>query len=196
MKIRIVYFMLFVFCTGFVSLFAQDNKEDMAAAQKIMMEYMTPGVYHERLAKSVGDWTAKMQFWTAPNGEPMLAEGSVKAEMILGGRYLQMKYTSSFMGMPYEGISTDGYDNGKKVFFNTWVDNMGTGIMYSVGKYDDQTKQIVYAGNMYDPTLGKEVPYRQIVQMVDDTHMVMEMFYPNPKDGKEFKAMHVDYVKK
>jgi hypothetical protein len=49
---------------------------------------------------------------------------------------------------------------------------------------------------VYDPTLGKEVPFREVIQMVDDTHMVMERYFPNSKDGKEFKAMRLEYVKK
>ena len=196
MKNLFISFVLIVFCSCYVSVFAQDSKEDMAAAQKVMMEYMTPGVYHEKMAKSVGDWTAKTQFWMAPNSEPMVSEGNVKAEMILGGRYLQMKFTGNMMGMPYEGISTDGYDNGKKIYFNTYLDNMGTGIMYSEGKYDDKSKLLVYTGKMFDPSQGKDVPFRETIQMLDDTHMNMEMFYPNPKDGKEFRAMRIEYVKK
>ena len=184
--------MLFLFLSGFVSVFAQGEME----AQKKMMEYMTPGEYHKRMAKAVGDWTAKSQFWMAPDTQPMETNGTVKAEMILGGRYLQMKYSTVIMGMPFEGISTDGYDNGRKVFFNIWVDNMGTGVMYSEGVYDGNTKQTVYTGKVFDPTLGKEVPFREVIQMVDDTHMVMERYFPNSKDGKEFKAMRLEYVKK
>jgi hypothetical protein len=35
--------------------------------------------------------------------------------------------------MPFEGISTLGYDNAKKTFFSTWIDNMGTGMMVMEG---------------------------------------------------------------
>ena len=171
--------MLFLFLSGFVSVFAQGEME----AQKKMMEYMTPGDYHKRMAKAVGDWTAKSQFWMAPDTQPMETDGTVKAEMILGGRYLQMKYSSVIMGMPFEGISTDGYDNGRKVFFNIWVN-------------DENTKQTVYTGKVFDPALGKEVSFREVIQMVDDTHMVMERYFPNSKDGKEFKAMRIEYVSK
>ena len=187
--------MLFLFLSGFVSVFAQGSQEEMEA-QKKMMEYMTPGDYHKRMAMAVGDWTAKSQFWMAPDTQPMETDGTVKAEMILGGRFLQMKYSSVMMGMPFEGISTDGYDNGRKVFFNIWVDNMGTGVMYSEGVYDENTKQTVYTGKVFDPALGKEVPFREVIQMVDDTHMAMERYFPNSKDGKEYKAMRVEYVKK
>src|ERR1039457_5265326 len=116
--------MLFLFLSGFVSVFAQSSQEDMEA-QKKMMEYMTPGDYHKRMAKAVGDWTAKFQFWMAPDNQPMETNGTVKAEMILGGRYLQMKYSTVIMGMPFEGISTDGYDNARKASFRIWVVTMG-----------------------------------------------------------------------
>jgi hypothetical protein len=49
---------------------------------------------------------------------------------------------------------------------------------------------------VHDPAVGKEVPFRQVIQMVDDTHMVMERYFPNSKDGKEFKAMRIEFVKK
>jgi len=182
--------------SGFISVFAQTSADDQKAAGQKWMAYMTPGAVHEKFAKATGEWDAKMQMWMGPNTEPATATGTVKAEMILGGRYLQMKYTSTFMGMPYEGLSTDGYDNAKKVYFNTWVDNMGTGIMYSEGTYDEGTKTVNYTGKMCDPISGKDMPYRQTVQSLDDNHMIMEMFNPDPKSGKEYKSMHAEYTKK
>ncbi len=187
---------LVLILTGFISIFAQEMTAEQKEAEAKWMAYMAPGENHQNLAKSVGDWDATMLMWNGPKGEPTKTTGTVKAEMILGGRYLQMKYNSTIMGMPFEGISTDGYDNAKKVFFNTWVDNMGTGIMYAEGKYDDKTNSVVFTGTMSDPMSGKNMPYRQTVQSMDDKHMVMEMFYPDPKDGKEYKAMRVEYSKK
>ena len=196
MKKFILSSLLAIFFSGFISVFAQQQTDEQKAAQQKWMAYMAPGTVHGIFAKLTGDWDAKMQMWMAPNTEPMTTTGTVKAEMLLGGRYLQMKYNSTFMGMPYEGISTDGYDNGKKVYFNTWVDNMGTGIMYGEGTYDDGSKTVNYTGKMYDPMSGKDLSYRQTMHSTDDTHMIMEMFYPNPADGKEFKSMHVEYTKK
>jgi len=183
--------MLVLLLSGCVSVNAQDKD-----AQKKMLEYMIPGDYHKMMAKIVGEWTAKSQFWMAPDTKPTETNGTLKAEMILGGRFLQMKYSTVIMGMPFEGISTDGYDNGKKVFFDSWVDNMGTGIMYSEGVYDEKAKQIEYKGKVFDPAVSKEVPFRETIQLVDDTHMIMERYFPNSKDGREFKAMRVEYVKK
>ena len=35
--------------------------------------------------------------------------------------------------MTFKGTGIEGYDNGKKKFVGTWMDNMGTGIMMSEG---------------------------------------------------------------
>ena len=67
--------------------------------------------------------------------------------------------------------------------------------MHAEGKYDETTSTVIYNGTMFDPMQDKELTYRQTMQMVDDRHMVMEMFNTT-KDGKEYKSMHVDYVKK
>jgi hypothetical protein len=187
--------LLILFCSSSLLIFAQENKEEQTAAQQIWMDYLTPSTNHKMMAKNVGEWTTTMQMWEGPDTKPIQSEGTCKSEMILGGRYMQSKFSSTFMGMPFEGISTDGYDNAKKVYINTWIDNMGTGFMYGEGKYDPDTKTIVYNGTMFEPIQKKDLTYRQTVQMVDDNHMVMEMFNTN-KDGKEYKSMHVEYVKK
>jgi hypothetical protein len=195
MKKIFLFAALFLFCNSSGLIFAQETKEEQAAAQEKWMEYMTPSANHKMMAKSVGEWTTSMQMWAGPDTEPMKSEGICRSEMILGGRYMQSKYSGNVMGMPFEGISTDGFDNAKKVYVNTWVDNMGTGIMHAEGKYDDATKTVNYAGTMFDPMQDKELSYRQTLQMVNDKHMVMEMFNTT-KDGAEYKSLHVEYIKK
>jgi hypothetical protein len=195
MKKLFLFSTMFLLCSCSAFVFAQETKEEQAAAQQKWMEYMTPSSNHKMMAKSVGIWTTRMQMWGAPGAESMKSEGTCNAEMILGGRYMQTKYSGNVMGMPFEGISTDGFDNAKKVYVTSWVDNMGTGIMHAEGKYDEATKTIIYNGTMFDPMLDKDLTYRQTMKMVDDKHMVMEMFNTTT-DGKEYKSLHVDYVKK
>ncbi len=40
------------------------------------------------------------------------------------------------MEMPFHGIGTEGYDNVRKKFMASWIDNMGTGILLMEGTYD------------------------------------------------------------
>jgi len=85
------------------------------------------------------------------------------------------------------------YDNVTKEFIAIWIDNLGTGMSVSKGTYDEGTKTLKSTGTMIDPMSGKEVHYRQTVQLIDDNHQVMEMFMQ--EDGKEYKNMVVELTK-
>ncbi len=172
------------------SLNAQD---EMSADQKAWMDYMTPGPMHEMMAGSVGEWKSKNTFWMDPAGEPMVSEGTVKFEMIMGGRYMKSTHKGMVMGMPFTGMFLQAYDNATKEFIAIWIDNLGTGMSVSKGTYDEGTKTLNSTGTMVDPMSGKELSYRQTVQLIDDNHQVMEMFMQ--ADGKEYKNMVVELTK-
>jgi len=172
------------------SLNAQD---EMSADQKAWMEYMTPGPMHELMAASVGEWKSKTTFWMDPAGEPMVSEGTVKFEMIMGGRYMKSTHKGMVMEMPFTGMNLQAYDNATKEFVAVWIDNLGTGISVANGTYDESTKTLNFTGTMIDPMSGKELHYRQSTQLIDDNHQVFEMFMQ--ADGKEYKNMVVELTK-
>ena len=184
----ILTFSLLMFTT---SLNAQD---EMSADQKAWMDYMTPGPMHEMMAGSVGEWKSINTFWMDPAGEPMVSEGTVKFEMIMGGRYMKSTHKGMVMGMPFTGMMLQAYDNATREFIAIWIDNLGTGMSVSKGTYDEGTKTLKSTGTMIDPMSGKEVYYRQTVQLIDDNHQVVEMFML--EDGKEFKNMVIELTKK
>lgn len=173
--------------------YAQNEGMNSDEQMKIWMDYMTPGSMHEMMAKHVGEWKMVSKMWMEPNSEPVVSEGTVNAEMILGGRYLKMVAKFPMMGMQTEGLSLEAYDNGKKEFINIWIDNMGTGVAISTGKFDDATKSIIYNGKMYDPLAGKDVEFKSVSKMVSDNEMVFEMF--GNFDGKEVKMMEINYTR-
>lgn len=164
------------------------------AEEQAWVTYMTPGSIHQMMAKSAGDWTGKATFWMQPGAPPTMADVQAKQEMILGGRYLKSVNTGNMMGMPFEGIGITAYDNAKKVFVQSWIDNMGTGIMTLEGTWDEKNKSIVFTGKMVDPGTGKEVPVKQVVKMVDDNNQVIQMF--QQANGKEFKSMEIISTRK
>jgi len=181
-----------LFCS--ITSFAQEMNQEMTPEMKMWMEYMTPGEMHKMLEKGVGQWKAKITMWMAPNTPPTIAEGNSVNEMIMGGRYLQSKHLSNFSGMPMEGIGLEAYDNAKKTFYSTWIDNMGTGIMFLQGKFDPAAKTITYTGTSVDPMTGKDMQVRETMKYLDDNHSEMEMF---TIDGdNEFKSMHIAFERK
>ncbi|MBZ0177707.1 MAG: DUF1579 domain-containing protein [Melioribacteraceae bacterium] len=187
-------FVLFLLLASFCSIFSQEGQE-MTDEQKVWMEYMTPSWGHEMLSHGVGDYTYTAKFWMTPDAEPIVSEGKAKGEMILGGRYLQMHHSGEMWGMPFEGISLEGYDNAKKEFFSTWIDNMGTGLMYATGNYDAEGKTLTYNGTYCDPMdEGKDKPFKQTIHFKEDNTMLLEMYME--VQGTEFKNMEIVFTKK
>lgn len=186
---KTIIFLLAILCSAASFLSAQTEQE-----MKAWQEYMTPGAPHQMLAAADGEWEAEVTMWMDPAAEPTKSTGSVTNKMILGGRYQYSTYTGNTMGMPFEGISITGYDNAEKVYVNTWIDNMGTGMMTLKGTWDETSKTIHLKGKMVDPMTGKEEDIRETFKFADNKTQVMEMF--GTKDGKEMKWMEITFKKK
>lgn len=169
--------------------FSQSNDE-----MKAMMAAATPGESHQMLAKSAGTWTGTVTMWMQPGAPPTVSQAQATNEMIMGGRYLKSTNSGNVMGMPFEGVGITGYDNVKKQFVNSWIDNMGTGIMTLTGTWDAASKSIVYTGSEPDPATGKDTPVKEVWRFVDDDNQVMEMY--SVMDGKEVKSMEIKYTRK
>jgi len=186
MKKFTLFILLAMLCSTFT--FAQNDE-----MQK-WMAYMTPGKEHQMLAKMNGSFVYTSKMWMDPAAEPQVTDGTAACAMLLDGRYSEMKVSGNIMGMPFNGISTTAFDNGKKIWLTTWVDNMGTGIMYGEGKFDETTKTITFTGKMYDPMQGKDIDYKETMRFEDENNYYMEMF--TVVNGKDIKNMEIKYMRK
>ena len=168
---------------------------DSAAAAKAWENQMTPGEMHKWMASQDGKWKCEVTMWPAPGAPPMPTEESTaEYKMILGGRYQESRYKGKMMGMDFEGRSIMAYDNAKKIFVSSWVDNMGTGIMITEGPYDEANKAIHMTGKMTDATTGKDMEIRQEIKMPDEKTQITELYCT--QNGKEFKNMEIKMTKK
>ncbi|MFS4431698.1 DUF1579 domain-containing protein [Chryseobacterium sp. S90] len=170
---------------------------DSATAMKNWTEYATPGEMQKMLAKSDGNWNGETTMWMENGGKPMVSKSEATNKMMYGGRYQITNHKGNFMGMPFEGMSIVGYDNAKKKFVSTWIDNMGTGIMHSEGDWNASTKSVEFKGKMTDPSRpGKDCDFREVFTFVDDNNQKLEMYGPDSKTGKEYKTMEIKYTRK
>jgi hypothetical protein len=167
---------------------------DSAAQMKAWQAYATPGNPHKLMADEVGTWNCDMTFWSEANGKPEKAASVAVIRMILGGRYQEANYKGTMMGQPFEGKSTLAYNNASQEYTTTFIDNMGTGMMVAMGKYDEKTKSMELKGEMVNPLNGKKTPYREVYTIVDPTTRKMEMF--DTKNGTEYKSMEIVMKKK
>ncbi|GJM14881.1 MAG: hypothetical protein DHS20C13_02080 [Thermodesulfobacteriota bacterium] len=175
-----------------------DQKEDMEKMKAEYMakwqEYATPAEGHKVLQQIVGNWVYSLKYWTAPNTPPETSTGTSDVKWILGDRFLEMDVKGTSMGQLFEGMGILGYDNAKKEYVNTWIDNMGTGMMNATGSYDAETKTMTEKGSYTDPMSGKQ-SFKGVTTFVDADNFSYEMYTYTP-DGREFRNMEIIYTRK
>ena len=86
-----------------------------------------------------------------------------------------------------------GYDNAKKKYVGSWVDNMGTGVMQTEGTYDSATKSIRNTPTCHLPWAPMKV--KMVTKDDNENQFTFTMFMVTP-DGKESKSMELVYKRK
>jgi len=175
-----------------------------AEMMKQMMELSKMNENHKLLSSLDGNWTYTIKMWMNPdpNAKPQESKGTATRKSVMGGRYVMMDVSGKFQ-MPgedgkmkevqFKGMGLEGYDNVKKKFVGSWIDNMGTGIMFSEGDYDAGTKTFTYTSEM-EPMPGMKSQVREVLKMTDTNHMMLE-WYEN-QGGQEKKTMEIAYTRK
>ena len=188
---KLLQLLLILACS---SAFAQEKAAE-SQEEAAWMKYMTPGAMHANLAKSNGMWMEELTMWMGPGVPEVKSKATAMNKMIMGGRYQQSMHRGTINEMPFEGMGIVGYDNIKEKFLSTWIDNMGTGIMYMEGTWNEAEKSIEFTGTAVDAMSGKELPVREVYKIIDDNTHEMDM-YMTGVDGKEFKSLNIKMTKK
>lgn len=164
---------------------------DSAAMAKAWQDFATPGDMHKWMAGHEGTWDAEVTSFMA-GAEPSKSKATETVKMVMNGLYQEGNLSGTMMGMPFLGKSILAYDNAKKQFALTWIDNMGSGLLLMTGQYDAATKTLNFKGTQTDPTTGKDANVRQEQKFIDDNTYVLTMYGDGP-DGKEAKFMEATF---
>jgi hypothetical protein len=167
--------------------------EDMKAA----ILAGTPGEMHKHLNNSVGVWHGKNKMWMAPGAEPIESECTSTVSPVMEGRFTKCEMTGEMPGMgTYNGFGLYGFDNVSQKFSCTWVDNHGTGMMNGIGELSADGKVTTWNFTVNCPLTGKPTVVREIETITGPTTKTLEMYSTDPKSGKEYKMMSIDFTKK
>jgi len=178
------------------------QKPDDAEMMAKMMELSKLNDNHKLLAATAGNWSYTVKMWMDPKGNPSESTGTAVRKAIMDGRFVTGEHSGKFKmpgadgkmkDMNFKGISLDGYDNVKQKFISTWIDNMGTGVMFLDGTYDASTKTFTFTGE-YEAMPGMKSKVREVIKNTDNNHMNME-YYEDRGQG-EMKAMEINYTRK
>lgn len=167
-----------------------------------MMELMKTNENHKLLADLDGTWDYTLKFSPAPGAPEQQSKGTAVRKSIMGGRYVVMDVTGKIKmpgadgklkEMEFKGQGTEGYDNAKKKFVGSWIDNMSTGILMSEGDYDAGSKAFTYTAEM-EMAPGMKTKVREVMKVVDKNHMSFEWY--EDRGGQEAKTMEINYTRR
>jgi hypothetical protein len=176
---------------------ATPNPEDMAK----MVALAQPNENHKLLGFEAGNWSYKLKFWMSPAAPPSESTGTTICKPVMDGRYYIADITGKFQmpgpdgqmaSVDFKGMETDSYDNVKKKFVSTWIDNMGTAIVVSEGTYDPDTKTFTYhTEEEYLP--GVKTKVREEIKLIDPNHYMLDWY--EDRGGQEVKTMEISYTR-
>ncbi len=181
---------------------AQPSEAEMKKMMEQMMERGKPGENHKLLAGMAGTWTYTVKMWMDPTGKTQESKGTATRKAVMDGRFFVAEHSGKFQmpgadgkmkDMNFKGIAIEGYDNVKKKFVVSWIDNMGTMILTSEGTYDAASKTFTYNANC-EMMPGMPVRIREVIKMVDNDHHNFE-WYEDRGQG-EAKTMEISYTRK
>lgn len=171
-----------------VTSFSQTPEE-----MKAWQENMTPGKYHKWLASMNGNWDATVKMWMDPTQPPNVSKATTTNEMIMNGLYQRSTHTGNMMGMPFMGEAITAYDNAKKEFLATWIDNFGSSIMMLKGTLDEKTNALTLEGKMMDPATGKDMHVKQVNEIISEDSYKFTMYMV--MNGQDIKNMEITYTR-
>lgn len=155
----------------------------------------TPGASHKALEPLVGNWTAEVKCWMAPDAPPMVSKATSKASWAMNGRFVKEEFDGEMMGKPFKGMSLTGYDNMKQKYKTVWIDDMSTGIVSTEGTADTDSKVLTFTGNMDCPATGeKNMAIKQVLRIINSNKHIFEMY--DSSKGTESKTMEITYTRK
>jgi hypothetical protein len=161
------------------------------------VEAGTPGEMHERLAELVGTWQGKATMWMAPDTDPIKSDYTATYATMMDGRYTKCEISGEMPGMGmFNGFGLYGFDNVTQKFQSTWIDNMGTGMMTGVGEIPSHSQALTWNYKYSCPLTGKPTTMREVETRKGDNAFMLEMFAIEPKSGREYKMMVIDFTRK
>jgi hypothetical protein len=171
-----------------VALLAAAIVVPLATAQS-PEDFPKPQKEHQWLQQLAGNWEYDAEMIMEPGQPPMKATGTETGRMI-GGFWAMMENKGEFMGTPFTGIMTLGYDPEKKKYVGSWIDNMTSYMWHYQGTLDSSGKVLTLDTEGPCPQEGgRIVRFKEVVEMKGPNQKVFTS--AREKDGKWITHMKI-----
>jgi hypothetical protein len=160
-----------------------------------------PQAMQDVLNRYVGTWDVTVRTLEPGKTDDGAEEnrGRVESLAVLGGRAIQMTAMGEARAGEkpedgYQGMGMLSYNSVARRFESVWADNMGTGIVFMSGQFDEATKTMTMRGDRVDAKSGTTVMTREVTRWLSDTEYTSELF-ETATDGSEKQTMVFRYRK-
>ena len=126
------------------------------------------------LKQFVGAWKADVAAFCEPGQPPLKSVGTENVHSI-GDSWVVCESKGTFMGEPFAGVFTIGYDADKKKFVATWICCMDSHLWTYEGKLDKAGKVLTLNAEGPCPDTGETVKVRDTLEFKGEDHRVMTM---------------------
>jgi hypothetical protein len=156
---------------------------------------------HKMLSKLNGKWNLHYRLWIDPNSDPEEGDGTADANIILGGRFLQINMDYSIYEKAFTSEHIVGYDMDVKRFSLFSIDEFGTDAIFLYGDLDLEIESVVFAGVdsiSANPSTG-EKSYQYKIELYIPTEEDVDQFgfntyFLNP-EGEWKPLMETSFTK-
>jgi hypothetical protein len=160
-----------------------------------MPEMPKPVEQHQWLQQLTGEWTTHVEATMEPGAAPITSEGTETVRSI-GGFWVMAENQGDFMGAPFTGILTLGYDTEKGRYIGTWIDSMTDRLWTYEGSVDASGKKLTLECDGPCPMRpGETVTFRESIEIKSKDHKVFTSAIQND-DGSWMTMLTIDYRRK
>lgn len=176
--------------------------------KKLMEEWVAlakPSDHHKALEPTVGSWETTMKM-EMPGMPPMVTKGTAERKWVLGGRFIEERFSGEMMGpdpkspmgfgkVKMEGIGLFGYDNHKNIYTGVWCADNGTQMLTMTGTMPPGSKTLTMYGLMDEPSMKMSDRYcKYVTKFVDADKFVFEVY--DLAAGDNYKVFDITYSRK
>jgi hypothetical protein len=123
---------------------------------------------HALLQRFVGFWQGTTRLWLDPGAAPEETTTQIRAQLILGGRWLRLESVGTSFGKPHAGEMLLGFHKDAGAYELAWVDSSHTGsaiilstgpassepVVDVVGSYREGTERWGWRTRLHCPSPG------------------------------------------
>ena len=152
------------------------------------------GPEHAEIAKCVGTWDVAFTMWTQEGAPPVKSTARAIFSPVFNGRFIREDYTGEFLGKPFTGVGTLGYDRAAGHFVSMWYDSVSTGIMHSTALPGISGEDLTFEGVGVCQETGEEQSVRHVMHKDSDNRFILSFYRGEGDDEKQ--AMELVYTRR